>query len=146
MLNHNVLEAGHPYCPTSPRIARSASARPGSDGQELHYSLVTPDGFDPAKRYPVVVDVYGVPARTAGDAQVVGRLRASTWRSRAYLVFSLDNRGTVARGVRFESPIYEQHGRRGGRGPAARPRLPGVAALTSTASASASRAGPTAAT
>ena len=33
-----------------------------ADGQTLHYSLIKPRGFDPGKRYPVVVDVYGGPA------------------------------------------------------------------------------------
>jgi dipeptidyl-peptidase 4 len=80
-----------------------------SDGQRMHYSLTTPADFDPARRYPVVVWVYGGP---------VGQTVSRSWPSRAdawfnqylaqqgYVVFSLDNRGTPRRGVRFGRALY----------------------------------------
>ncbi|MGQ0799605.1 MAG: S9 family peptidase [Pseudomarimonas sp.] len=84
-----------------------------ADGSELHYSLIKPAGFDPGKKYPVVVYVYGGPA-----AQTVVR----AWPGRGdhffnqylaqqgYVVFSLDNRGTPRRGVKFSSALFRQQG------------------------------------
>jgi dipeptidyl-peptidase 4 len=82
------------------------------DGTVLHGSLLKPATFDPARRYPVIVSVYGGP-----HAQSV----QNTWRhvspfehllvSRGFLVFSLDNRGTANRGHAFEAPIFRDLGR-----------------------------------
>ena len=79
----------------------------------LHYSLIKPDGFDPRKKYPVVVFVYGGPA-----AQTVTR----SWPARSdalfnqylaqqgYVVFSLDDRGTPRRGREFGGALYGRQG------------------------------------
>ncbi len=82
-----------------------------SDGQALHYSLIKPAGFDPARRYPVVVWIYGGPA-----AQTVTRAwsgRADAWfnqylAQQGYVVFSLDNRGTPRRGVAFGRALFRR--------------------------------------
>lgn len=87
---------------------------PAADGRtELHYSLIKPPGFDPTRRYPVVVYVYGGPA-----AQTV----TDSWPGRAdhffnqylaqqgYVVFSLDNRGTPRRGAAFGGALYRRQG------------------------------------
>ncbi len=75
------------------------------DGQLLHYSLIKPAEFDPARRYPVVVVVYGGPAGQRVKRSWGGGFEQ--WLSRqGYLVFALDNRGTPDRGVAFETPIY----------------------------------------
>jgi dipeptidyl-peptidase-4 len=64
-------------------------------------------GFDPARRYPVVVYTYGGP-----NAQVVLDARPSTsgrfnhWlATRGFVVFALDNRGSSARGRAFEGAV-----------------------------------------
>ncbi|MGI2258782.1 DPP IV N-terminal domain-containing protein [Shewanella sp. GXUN23E] len=77
------------------------------DGQTLYYRLHKPADFDPARKYPVVVRVYGGP-----HAQLV----TNSWSEhdyftqhllqRGYLVFQLDNRGSGNRGTRFEQAIY----------------------------------------
>lgn len=85
-----------------------------ADGKTpLHYRLIKPDHFDPAKRYPVIVYVYGGPA-----AQTV----LDTWPTRSdawfdqylaqhgYVVFSLDNRGTPRRGRDFGGALYGKQG------------------------------------
>jgi dipeptidyl-peptidase 4 len=82
------------------------------DGTVLHGSLLKPASFDPMRRYPVIVSVYGGP-----HAQSV----QNTWShvspfehllvSRGFLVFSLDNRGTANRGHAFESPIHRDLGK-----------------------------------
>lgn len=85
-----------------------------ADGRTpLHYRLLRPAGFDPAKKYPVMVYVYGGPA-----AQTV----VDSWPVRAdamfdqylaqhgYVVFSLDNRGTPRRGREFGGALYGRQG------------------------------------
>ncbi|MDQ3494190.1 MAG: DPP IV N-terminal domain-containing protein [Pseudomonadota bacterium] len=112
----NDLDApDHPYAPYR------AAHRPlefgtltAADGKTpLHYSLIKPAGFDPARKYPVVVYVYGGPA-----AQTV----ADSWPGRTdhffnqylaqhgYVVFSLDNRGTPRRGADFGGALYGKQG------------------------------------
>jgi len=81
------------------------------DGSTLYASLLKPADFDPEKRYPVVVSVYGGP-----HAQTVTK----SWRhvspfehllaSRGFLVWQLDNRGSAGRGKAFESGIYRKLG------------------------------------
>jgi dipeptidyl-peptidase-4 len=83
-----------------------------ADGARLHGRLIKPPDFDPAKRYPVVVHVYGGPS-----VQMVQNawLKPSAWMAlaaRGYLVWSLDNRGSWGRGHAFATPIFRDMGRR----------------------------------
>ena len=75
----------------------------------LHYSVIKPSGFDPAKQYPVVVNVYGGPA-----TQTVKRNWAPDFNQylaqHGYVVFSLDNRGTPRRGAAFGGALYGRQG------------------------------------
>ncbi|MEY3358968.1 MAG: hypothetical protein RI923_228 [Pseudomonadota bacterium] len=59
----NTLDADHPYTPylKAHRVPEFGTLK-AEDGQVLHYSLIKPAGFDPTKKYPVVVIVYGGPA------------------------------------------------------------------------------------
>lgn len=82
-------------------------------GVALHASLLRPADFDPAKKYPVVVYVYGGP-----HAQVVrngwGRqteLFHHALAGRGFLVFSIDNRGSASRGRAFERALLGRLGR-----------------------------------
>jgi dipeptidyl-peptidase-4 len=75
-----------------------------ADGKtELYGILWKPPGFDPSKRYPLVVDAYGGPLiatvspRFAGVDPDVGR---------GVLVARVDNRGTPGRGKAFEAATY----------------------------------------
>jgi len=114
LLRNDADDAAHPY-----HRFREAH-RPvefgtlaAADGQTLHYSLIKPADFDPDKRYPVVAYVYGGPA-----AQTVTRSwpgRGDHWfnqylAQQGYVVFSLDNRGTPRRGVRFGRALHRAQG------------------------------------
>jgi dipeptidyl-peptidase-4 len=82
------------------------------DGTPLHGMLLKPAGFDPSRRYPVVVNVYGGP-----HAQVVLNSWAAVspfehlLTSRGFLVWSLDNRGSSGRGHAFEAALFRDMGR-----------------------------------
>ncbi len=65
--------------------------------------LFFPPHFDPAKRYPLLVDVYGGPSSQA----ITGRFDPGTAdRALGVLVARIDNRGTQGRGKAFESATY----------------------------------------
>lgn len=107
----NEITDGHPY------FKYLGAHRPiefgtlaAADGEVLHYSLLKPADFDPAKKYPVVVTVYGGPA-----GQTVTRAWAPDFNQylaqHGYLVFSLDNRGTPRRGVKFGGALFGHQGK-----------------------------------
>lgn len=84
-----------------------------ADGKtDLHYRLLKPLNYDPNKKYPTIVYVYGGP-----HSQLV----ANSWQGRAsgwdiymaregYVVFTVDNRGTNYRGHDFENITHRQLG------------------------------------
>jgi dipeptidyl-peptidase 4 len=82
------------------------------DKTDLHYRMIKPVGFDPSKKYPVILYVYGGPHSQLVKNTWLGG--ASLWdlhmASKGYLVFTLDNRGTAYRGFEFESIIHRQLG------------------------------------
>lgn len=86
---------------------------PAADGTQLDAWLMQPANFDPAKKYPLIVFVYGEPAGTTvtnnwgGGRYLWHRMMAE----QGYAVCSVDNRGTkVPRGAKFRKSIYEKIG------------------------------------
>jgi dipeptidyl-peptidase-4 len=110
-LLENRLDATHP---DAPYVADNSVGEIGSikaaDGQTLYYRLYKPAHFDPAKRHPAIVDVYGGP----GIQRVLDNWSGASFTqilTRAgYIVFQLDNRGTASRGVDFRAPIHGKLG------------------------------------
>lgn len=84
-----------------------------ADGTRLFTGLVKPPDFDPSRRYPAVLYVYGGPHAQNVLDQWDGRRRLffEHLASRGMLVFWLDNRGSWGRGRAFESVLK---GRLGG--------------------------------
>ena len=92
-----------------------------ADGTPLYGSLLKPVDFDPARRYPVVVSVYGGPhSQTVTNSWQHVSPRDSLLASHGFLVFKLDNRGMAARGTAFEFPLHRAMGRTELDGPARR--------------------------
>ncbi len=110
-LIENRLNGQHPDAPyAADNSVPEFGTLPAADGQQLHYRLFKPLHFDPKKRYPAVVDVYGGP----GVQRVLNNWSGSSFTqilTRAgYVVFQLDNRGTAFRGTAFQSPIHGKLG------------------------------------
>jgi dipeptidyl-peptidase-4 len=82
------------------------------DGQILHARLLKPPGFDPKKKYPVVVYLYGGPhAQMVTNSWLAGaNTWMAAWASDGFIVFTLDNRGSYNRGVEFEQIPHRQLG------------------------------------
>ena len=84
-----------------------------NDGGTILYTrLIKPSNFDPTKKYPVMVYVYGGPhAQMITNEWLDGSNLWMHWMAeQGYLVFTLDNRGSGERGFEFESVIHRQCG------------------------------------
>ena len=86
---------------------------PSADGQfENYYRLIYPKDFDPAKKYPVILYVYGGPHSQLVQDSWLGNIRM--WEmlmaQKGYLVYVQDNRGTQNRGAAFEKAINRRCG------------------------------------
>ncbi len=77
------------------------------DGATLLASIIKPPNFDPHRKYPVLVSVYGGPqVQTVTDAWGGSTfLWHQLMAQKGYIIFSLDNRGSNGRGHIFEEPI-----------------------------------------
>ena len=86
---------------------------PAKDGTLLYAEMIKPPNFDPSKKYPVLVDVYGGPDVQQVVDEWTGpmHLWSEMMAEKGYIVFSLDNRGSSGRGHVFETPIYHHLGR-----------------------------------
>ncbi|WP_456408535.1 DPP IV N-terminal domain-containing protein [Caldithrix abyssi] len=81
-------------------------------GDILNARIIFPPDFDPAKKYPVIVYVYGGPH---GQMLTNSFLRGWRWwfyymAQKGFIVFTLDNRGTNNRGLEFEQVIHRRLG------------------------------------
>ena len=110
----NTLDHSHPYAPfTAAHVSSEFGTLQAADGQLMHYELLKPANFDPTRRYPVIVDVYGGPGaqrvRRAWGGAPAGLFR-QILAQRGFIVFTLDNRGSGFRGRQFESALYLRMG------------------------------------
>ncbi len=110
-LERNELNASHPYARyrDSHRPTEFGSIQ-ASDGQTLHFSIIKPLGFEPGRKYPVFINVYGGP----GAQDVQRRWKRAFFdqymAQQGYIVFRLDNRGTSRRERAFTDVIYRNLG------------------------------------
>ena len=83
------------------------------DGTKLNGSIIKPVNFDAAKKYPVLIDVYGGPhvQMVQNDWAGLSYLWHEVLAQKGYIIFTLDNRGSWGRGHAFETPIYHQMGK-----------------------------------
>jgi dipeptidyl-peptidase-4 len=82
------------------------STVPAEDGTPLHARILKPRGFDPARRYPVILHVYGGP----GAPVVVDAWHGSLWFNQlllkeGYVVASIDNRSATAASRAHETSV-----------------------------------------
>ncbi len=115
LLRNDLSDPQHPYAPyrQAQRPVEFGTLTAADGRTPLHYSVIKPEHFDPGKRYPVMVYVYGGPAaQTVTDAWP-GRgdaLFNQYLAQQGHVVFSLDNRGTPRRGRDFGGALYRRQG------------------------------------
>ena len=76
------------------------------------YRMFLPTDFDPAKKYPVIIYVYGGPHSQMVRNSWLGQVRM--WEmlmaQKGYIVYVQDNRGTQNRGSEYEKAIHRHCG------------------------------------
>ncbi|MCQ2160424.1 MAG: S9 family peptidase [Bacteroidales bacterium] len=77
-----------------------------------HYRMILPFGFDPGKKYPVMVYVYGGPHTQLVNDSWLGQIRMleMLMAQKGYIVYVQDNRGTPYHGTAYEKAINRQLG------------------------------------
>ena len=92
----NVLTAEDPWKDYNVPEISSGSIKAADGVTDLYYRMVKPVDFDPAKKYPTVIYVYGGPHAHNVDASRNYLTRG--WEiymaQKGYLIFVLDNRGS----------------------------------------------------
>ena len=78
----------------------------------LYYRMVKPTNFDPNKKYPTIIYVYGGPGVRNVEARwhYWSRGWETYMAQKGYLLFILDNRGSSARGLAFEQATFHHLG------------------------------------
>lgn len=108
----NLLTAKNPFEGRQMPAIEVGTIKAADDSTDLYYRLVKPVNFDPAKKYPVIIYVYGGP-----HAQMIHN--SFNWDVRGwdiymaqkgYAVFTLDNRGSENRGLEFENCTFRRLG------------------------------------
>lgn len=85
---------------------------PTSYGGHLNGWMITPKDFDETKKYPVLITIYGGPgSQTVKDAWDGNMMWHHMLTQKGYIIMSVDNRGTGARGAEFKKCTYEQLGK-----------------------------------
>jgi dipeptidyl-peptidase-4 len=82
----------------------------GPDGSLLYTRLIKPVGFDPAKKYPGVVQVYGGPGAQGPRNSWYGADFDQVLANAGFVVWQVDNRGSAGRGHAFEIPLFRNMG------------------------------------
>lgn len=115
LLDNDLADPSHPYAKyRDAQLPVEFDRLAAADGHtQLHFSLIKPAGFDPSKKYPVAVYVYGGPASQTVTDSWPGRgdhLFNQYLAQHGYVVFSMDNRGTPRRGRDFGGALYGVQG------------------------------------
>ncbi|MBQ9560386.1 MAG: DPP IV N-terminal domain-containing protein [Bacteroidaceae bacterium] len=110
----NILTASDPWQDKGYKIPEitSGSIKAADGVTDLYYRMVKPVDFDPAKKYPTVVYVYGGPHAHNVDARWRWSMRGweAYMATKGYLLFILDNRGSEWRGREFEQVTFRHLG------------------------------------
>lgn len=109
-IEENKLDASHPFAPYVSRLRTPEFGTMQSHGQTLVWRMTTPPDFDPSKKYPVVMQVYGGPGTGAGVQKSWQPLTNQLLTEAGYIVFRVDNRGEGDRSQAFETSIYRRLG------------------------------------
>lgn len=81
--------------------------------EELNGWMITPPNFDPSKKYPVYMNIYGGPgSNMVSDSWgSLSHMYHQLLAQKGYIVVSVDPRGTMYRGEKFKKSTYLQLGK-----------------------------------
>lgn len=107
-----IFTADNPYKKYKMPDIKVGTIKAADGTTDLYYRLISPQGMDINKKYPVIIYVYGGPhVQLIQNAWLYD---ARGWdlymANKGYIVFSLDNRGSENRGFDFETATFRQLG------------------------------------
>ena len=105
-IEENALNASHPFAPFEGRRQTPEFGTLESHGQTMVWQMIKPPGFDPSRRYPVVMQVYGGPSVGGGVRRQWQPVTSQLLTEAGYIVFRLDNRGEGDRSQAFKASNY----------------------------------------
>ena len=108
----NLLQSKNPYEGYQMPTLETGTIKAADGTTDLYYRLMKPADFDPNKKYPVIVYVYGGPhAQCVTGGWLNG---ARGWdiymANKGYIMFTIDNRGSSNRGLEFENATFRHLG------------------------------------
>jgi dipeptidyl-peptidase-4 len=98
---------------TLPSVATDPPLTPNVTIQQVGdywTGVVRPKDFDPKKKYPVVVFVYGGPTSLVVTQAMQPWLLRQWLADQGFVVVAIDNRGTPGRGRDWETAVYKKFG------------------------------------
>jgi dipeptidyl-peptidase-4 len=81
-----------------------------SSNPEFHAAIIRPRDFDPKKKYPVILSVYGGPHYNQVAKEAAKYLMDQWHADQGFVVVAFDGRGTPGRGRDWERAIYGKLG------------------------------------
>lgn len=108
----NVLTARDKWEEYNVPEIKSGTIKAADGVTDLYYRITLPTNFDPQKKYPAIVYVYGGPHAHVVDAsRNYGARGWDIWMAqKGYVMFSIDNRGSENRGLEFEQATFRNLG------------------------------------
>ena len=107
-----LLTADDPWQGYEQPIFECGTIKAADEVTDLYYRMVKPHYFDPAKKYPTIIYVYGGPH--AHNVEASWHWQSRSWETymaqKGYILFILDNRGSENRGRDFEQATFRQLG------------------------------------
>ncbi len=107
-----LLTAANPYQGFRMPTVETGTLKAADGVADLYYRITKPADFDPTKKYPAIVYVYGGPHAQMITNSFMNGMRG--WdiymANKGYILFTLDNRGSSNRGMEFENIIFRQLG------------------------------------
>ena len=111
-LASHLFTASDPWADYEQPIFECGSIKAADGVTDLYYRMVKPHDFNPQKKYPTVVYVYGGPH--AHNVEAAWHWYSRSWETymaqKGYVLFILDNRGSEHRGRDFEQATFRQLG------------------------------------
>ncbi len=108
----NWLHAADPWKDYEVPTYESGTIKAADGTTDLYYRMVKPTHFDPSKKYPTIIYVYGGPHAHCVDAS--WHYSSRSWETymaqKGYVLFILDNRGSENRGRDFEQVTFRHLG------------------------------------
>lgn len=108
----NLLTSKNPYEGFVMPTIETGTIKAADGKTDLYYRLVKPSDFNPDKKYPAIVYVYGGPhAQLVTNEWMTGVRGWDIYMAnKGYIMFTLDNRGSENRGLEFENSTFRRLG------------------------------------